>query len=326
MEFRVIEGDLNKIRENVPFNLVTTFLNTPAQNWLDISSVSKEDYEVISDMLGVPRILLEARLSDESYPRVDYFGDYSLIFARVADGQASGQGFPLLPTGRSDMLVVCHGNDIITISKGRTDAFMQILERVRRIHGPEEPLAVTVLYTILKYLIEKDKQAISRVEKELIRLENLPLKERRGNFLEITFGLRKEINQLVPALLHLKEIISEVTSKSVPLEGFAERHEKKYQLLLDEVSYVFETASSARDGVIYLIDLYMNLMSYETNQVMRVIAVITSLGIIPAIFGLLGSNIAGNPWDIQLWQVFLVLGILMSIMAVIFYKLGWLKN
>jgi len=59
---------------------------------------------------------------------------------------------------------------------------------------------------------------------------------------------------------------------------------------------------------------------------MRVIAVITSLGIIPALMGLLGSNIAGNPWDIQLWQVFTLLGILMFAMGWIFYRLGWLKG
>jgi hypothetical protein len=39
----------------------------------------------------------------------------------------------------------------------------------------------------------------------------------------------------------------------------------------------------------------------------------------------MGSNILGNPWDIQLQQVFLVLGTLMLSMGWIFYRLGWLK-
>jgi hypothetical protein len=43
------------------------------------------------------------------------------------------------------------------------------------------------------------------------------------------------------------------------------------------------------------------------------------------VMGLLGSNIAGNPWNIQLWQVFSLLGIFMLIMVWVFYRMGWLK-
>ncbi len=326
MEFRVMTGSLERIEENLPFDRLNDFLNTPVQNWLDITCVCAEDYHDLSRILGVPRMLLESRFSNESYPRIDYFEHYSLIFTRVADGDVSIGGSGQIFPNRSDLLVICHGNDIITISKSQANMFHQILERARRTYNPEDPLAVSILYIILKYMIERDKCLLIEIERQLIHFENTPLNKRPSNFLEITFGLRKEINQLVPALLHLKEIISEVTSKSVPLEGFSEVHEKKFQLLMDEVSYVYETAFFARDSLIYLVDLYMNVMSYETNKVMRIIAVITSLGIIPAVFGLLGSNIAGNPWDIQLWQVFTILGVLMSVMGIIFYKLGWLKG
>jgi Mg2+ and Co2+ transporter CorA len=326
MEFRVMEGSLDKIRENVPISHLNDYLNTPVQNWLDISYVSNEDFDELSNTLGVPKVLIESRLSDESYPQIDYFGRYSLIFARVTDGQLTADDSTKLSTSRSDLLVVCHGNDIITISKTQTDIFNRIMERAKKIYTPEEPLAVTILYTILKHMIEKNKQLIDEVEKHLIIFENTPLRERPTNFLETTFCLRKEINQLITALLHLKEIISDITSKSVPLEGLSERHEKKFKLLMDEVAYVYETAFFARDSLIYLVDLYMNTMSYETNKVMRIIAVITSLGIIPAVFGLLGSNIVGNPWDVQLWQLFAVLVLFMFAAGIIFYKLGWFKG
>ena len=111
----------------------------------------------------------------------------------------------------------------------------------------------------------------------------------------------------------------------MPLEGFGERHEKIFDILTDEATYLHETASNARDNLQSLVDLYINTTSYETNNVMRTIAVITCLGIIPALMGLLGSNIIGNPWHIQLWQVFGLIGILMLIMGWIFYRLGWLK-
>jgi Mg2+ and Co2+ transporter CorA len=248
---------------------------------VDISPVSEGDFDLLSKTLGIPKILLESELVDESYPRVDYFEHYAMIFARIADIQISHNGPTRLLINRMGLLVICHKRNIITVSKSKSDLFSQIIEKAKKIHSPEEPIVVTILYTILKYILEGDKQIIAALEQELMILESIPLKNRTTGFLETNFYLRKEINQLVPSLLHLKEIISMITSKRVPLEGFSERHENIFDILMDEAIYLHETASNARDNLQSLIDLYINTTSFETNRVMRVIAIITSMGIIP---------------------------------------------
>jgi Mg2+ and Co2+ transporter CorA len=326
MEVQVIDEELGNNYQEIEFSNVQDYLSRPSQTWVDISCVSEEDYDRLSESLDIPRIILESELVEDSYPRLDYFEHYSIMFARIADVQISKKGPSRLIVNRSGLLIICQGSNIITLSKKKTDLFSQILDKARVIHGLQEPLAVTILYTILKYIIERDRQIISILEQELINMEDTPPREAPDNFLETTFFLRKEVNQLVPALLHLKEIILLITSKRVPLIGFNERHEKIFDILMDEAAYLHETASNARDSLLSLIDLYINTTSYETNKVMRVIAVITSLGIIPAIMGLLGSNILGNPWNIHLWQVFSVLGVLMVALGWIFYRLGWLKG
>jgi Mg2+ and Co2+ transporter CorA len=96
----------------------------------------------------------------------------------------------------------------------------------------------------MKYIVERDNLLISMLEQELIKIENTPITERPADFLERTFFLRKEVNQLVTALLHLKEIILVIISKRVPLAGFNERHEKIFDIILDEASYLHETASN----------------------------------------------------------------------------------
>lgn len=325
MSIQVMDGKLANNYEDVPIDQLKKYLDDPAHTWANISSVSESDLDWTSTILGIPKILLESELKEESYPRADYFEHYSMIFARIADMQVSHKGPTRLSITRTGLLVICHGQNIITVSKNKNDLFHQIIEKAKKVHGPDDPIVVTILYTILKHILEKDKQIITALEQELMFLESIPLKKRPSNFLETTFHLRKEVNQLVPSLLHLKEIISVITSKRVPLEGFSEKHEKIFDILADDATYLHETASNAQDDLQSLVDLYINTTSFETNRVMRVIAVITSLSIIPAVMGLLGSNIMGNPWDIQLWQVFSVLGALMLAMGWIFYRLGWLK-
>jgi len=117
-----------------------------------------------------------------------------------------------------------------------------------------------------------------------------------------------------------------ITSKRLSLEGFNEKHEKLFDILTDEATYLHETATNSRDNLQSLVDLYINTTSFETNKVMRIIAVITSLGIIPAALGLLGSNILGNPWNIELWQVYYILFLFMLVMGWVFYRMGWLRG
>jgi Mg2+ and Co2+ transporter CorA len=326
MEIRVMDSALENIHEGVSLSEVKRYVNSPSHTWVDIASVSESHFDVLSDALGVPRILLESELVEESYPRIDYFEHYSMIFARIAEPRIVPKGTKRLFVSRAGLLVVCYGQNIITISRQKTSLFSQILEKAKRYHNSQEPLVVSILYTILKYTLEKDEHIIGTLEQELLRLENIPLNARPPDFLETTFHLKKEVNQLVPSLLHLKEIVTVITSKRVPLEGFSERHVRLFDILMDEATYLHETAQDARENLLSLIDLYINTTSYEMNKVMRVIAVITCLGIIPAVGGLLGSNLIGNPWGIHLWEVFLVVGVIMVGMGWVFYRLGWLKG
>ena len=326
IKVRVVEKDLENVSDDVSWNTLSTYLADRAQTWIDISCVSESDLDKLSTTLGIPRLVLESELVEESYPRIDYFESYSMVFTRVADLEIREKSTRRVNVNRAGLLLICSGQNIISLSKTETGLFSLLLERARKFYGQGEPLVVSVLYSILKYSLEKDSQVINALEHELMIMEGINLKERPAGFLENTFYLKKEVNQLVPSLLHMKEIAAMVTSKRVPLEGFQDRHERLFDILADEATYLKETAENARDNLLSLIDLYINTSSFELNKVMRLIAVITSLGIIPALGGLFGSNIVGNPWDIQLWQVFGGIIVLMLCALWVFYRLGWLKG
>jgi Mg2+ and Co2+ transporter CorA len=324
LQIEVIDGNLDNVHRDLTVEKLSAFVSSPSQTWVKISSVGDEDLDKLSNILEIPRMFLESELNEDSYPRVDLYEKYLLIFIRTADLHRNRTALERIAIDRKGLLIICHGQKIITITRKHSEIFDELHGRVRKtLQG--EPLLVAILYSILKHVLQLDKQIISSVEQELMALENIPLNKRPSNFLEITFHLRKVVNQIVPSLLHLREIISVITSKRVPLEGFNENHKKIFDILLDEAAYLHETASETRDDLQYLVDLYINTTSFETNRVMRIIAVITSLGIIPAVMGLMGSNIVGNPWNIQLWQLFGVLGFLMLALGWVFYRLGWLK-
>ncbi len=75
------------------------------------------------------------------------------------------------------------------------------------------------------------------------------------------------------------------------------------------------------------IDLYINHESFETNRVLKILAVITSIAVIPAaVGGLLGMNILGEPFQAHLWEIAFPIVLTASFAIYAFVKLGWLKT
>lgn len=72
--------------------------------------------------------------------------------------------------------------------------------------------------------------------------------------------------------------------------------------------------------------LHINVAAHGTNRFMRLVAIMSSLALIPTIIGgLLGMNLGDAPWALTLGQVafgtlVLMLGVLYTFMAK-----GWLR-
>jgi Mg2+ and Co2+ transporter CorA len=67
--------------------------------------------------------------------------------------------------------------------------------------------------------------------------------------------------------------------------------------------------------------------SFETNRILKILAVITSISVIPAaVSGILGTNLLDTPYDATLWQLTFIITTSMSFATYTFVKLGWLKS
>jgi Mg2+ and Co2+ transporter CorA len=81
------------------------------------------------------------------------------------------------------------------------------------------------------------------------------------------------------------------------------------------------------DSFGWMVDFYLNTNSFSMNQVMKILAVLTALTMVPAVVGgLLGMNLIGNPWPATLLQVVAVVAFVMVLTAWLYYNLGWLKR
>jgi magnesium transporter len=327
MRINVVNGEIGKVLRDVSKDQMMSFWRDCSQTWIDICGIPDSELDGLSATTGIPRIVLESKLVEESYPRIDYMERQSVIFLQAGSTELRDAGTHRLVISRTGLLIVCCGSNIMTVSRGGTEIFEDVHERAIAQFPGGQPLLVAILYSLLGHIIHRYKQVVAEVEKELLRLENIPRGETPRDFLETSFQLKKEVNRLVSSLLHLKEVLTVIMSRRVPLEGFEKSHEELFDILADETVYLHETAQNSKDDLSSLIELHINTTSYQMNRVMRVIAVITCLAIIPTLIGgMLGMNIIGASWPVRLWQVVTMTLAAMAGVAYIFYKLGWLKD
>ncbi len=323
---REVDLDLGQIRENVTWVQFKEYLDDGKQEWLDLSNISEKDIEKLSEICGIPALHFQSRLSEEGFPRIDNLDNAALIFLYSSQIHRPEQENQYLTITKTGILVVCSERNIITISEGKTDLFENVLASARK-HFKSKPSIILVLYEILEYVLERQKVIISDIEMILLRMEHVPKPQNPNAFLERAFQLKKELTRIVSIMFHLKEVLTLIVTRRVPIAGFDEHSKALFDILQDEVTFLHETAENSKENLLSIIDLHLNRTAHETNKGMRILAVLTALAILPTmVSGLLGENLLDVPFNAYLWQILALTLIGMLLILYVFVKLGWLKS
>ncbi len=292
--------------------------------WIDIEDVSSIDLENISSAIHVPVYVLASKVSQEAFPRIDYLPDYTTIFIWDARLSSDGDGYRDAKISRNGLLIICRGKHIVTICTGKSDLFDEITTEGLAADGDD--FAVRVLYSILRHKVRDGEDIVRAMERKTVMLEQLPVGKTPPSFLEDTFHLRKDVLTISKNLWHLRQVLDSLKSRKVALDGITDEHLHQFDILYDEEDYLYETAENITDSLSSLRELHINTVSYEMTRVMRVLAIITCLALVPStIGGLLGENILGVPFPLKLGEVVLIVVTLMVLELYAFYKMGWLR-
>jgi len=296
---------------------------TETRVWVDLQNVRQLDLETIGRTLNIPLFILHSRVTQESFPRIDYFPAFTTIFIWDAKLTSDGQKFRELDIHRHGMLIVCQRKRIVTICTGRSDLFDSISGEFT---GDDPDFTVMVLLAIIRKKIGDGEDIVRAIEHRTSLLEELPIGHTPPSFLEDTFFLKKEAQLVEKNLWHLRQVMDNLRQKKVSLDGITDDHLQMFDVQFDEADYLYETADNINDSLSSLRDLHINTVSYEMTRVMRILAVLTCLALIPStIGGLLGENLVDAPFPLSIWDVSLVTGSLMLIALYSFYKMGWLR-
>ncbi len=309
----------------VPVSLSALSQNEEGMGWwLDITSISGQDLPEISRISGVPKYTLENKLETRAYPQTEISNGRSLIFARIPEVRFDDRDRRLAYIDWKGLLFINDDRRIITLSRQEISYLKKVPEEAEAEGLPLTP--PVIVYLLMRNSLSTVEDLILTTEEELVALESLPSSMLPPKFLSAISKIKRVTSIIISWLLHQKEVLSEINEGNAVLSGLGEEDKARFNALLDHCSYIYDAASNANENISSIIDFYINATSFQMNRVMKVLAVMTALAIIPTIVGgILGTNIIGNPWEITLAQLMTLVAILMLSTGWTYYKLGWLK-
>lgn len=292
--------------------------------WIDFQDVTEEDLPYIEEVTEIPHEEIKKRLIEGSFPRIDHIGEIPSIL--LWDSQIRNQ--PDLTSPR--ILVVLRAANIITLTTEKGELFARIQHQKKQLK--EGNSTVGVLYSLLQLKINDYGKIVQEIESRVNEFERMPFDKTSSKFLRKTFLFKKEIQRVSDNLWHFHQVLDQIVNKEDLLHlGINDTYRRKFNTLHSESKYICRTARNIKEGLSSLIELHTDTVSYDMNRVMKVIAVITCLAIIPSVIGgLLGVNLLtdnGAVTGFHLYMpeiVFLVCSsMLLGLYA--FYKMGWLR-
>ncbi len=291
----------------------------PGTEWYSIANVGQHNLAEVAAASGIPREFIAAHLLGTSYPHIETTGGYLSLFVWLAEGSLETQ------VQRNGLLLLANETSVVTFSRRPA----HLLEKIaRQATGALAalPFSVRMACEFLGAVLEADETLVGRLEEELGKLEELPVRESRQQFFERTFRLKKELSAAQSDLWRLRGMLKALAESRAKLPGSDGGELSFLRELSDTADYLYETVNNVREGVLSLIELHLNVVSFEMNRVMRVLAVVSVLGLIPAVVGgLFGMNLSDNPWPLTLPQVTFAVVMGMVTCLYFFVVKGWLR-
>ena len=290
--------------------------------WYHVSGVHRDQLEELVRMAGIRDEDLVHFRDPVGQSRVRNFSGLTSIILSLPT--VAEVGFPAV--SKTQVLVMVFETGLLTATWDSFDLPQSILPVAAHSAFADASFPARTSYSILALVRDRGAVVADRHEEEILRLEEIRATEGGTEFLNQAFRLQREMSAATADVWRLKEIVRKLADGKVQLQGADAKNEPFLDSLLSSIDALHEKFAELKESLTSLIELHMNVTSFEMNKFMKLLAIVGFLGLIPSVAGgLLGMNVEGNPWSVTLGQVAFGIAMGMAISLYVFAIKGWLR-
>ena len=294
----------------------------PTEQWFHAMGTSHERMTPIAESLGLTSADLRTLFDPAVGARVQRTP--KAVFLVITIPRVATEGFPEASWSR--IVGVLPEAGILTATTSEADVPAMLLGSSSHGAVGRRPFGGQTMLRILELARDRFQLAVSRFGDEEELLQQVPLSDGSTRFLAQVFRLRREIAATAAELFRLGAIVRHLAEGRIAIPGATAEIAASLHSFDEQVTQLQRQFSDLRDDLQSLMDLHLNVKSYQMNSFMRFLAVVSFLGLIPAVAGgLLGMNVLGQPWPVTLGQIIFGVAMGMAVSIYVFAMRGWLR-
>lgn len=292
-------------------------------NWININGLKdQESLKTLCGYLRVDPLTLEDVLNTEHRPKIEDFGRYVFILAKMIRN---------LPDGGIEyeqVSMILARNILVTFQEQPGDCFGPIRERIRSGSGRLKRHGASYLaYALLDIIVDNYFSVLEGLGERLEEAE-LAADERSldQSFMSSLQRTKRELNHMRRVVWPIRETVTALQRLESPL---LEADLTPFlRDLHDNVVQAIEALETYRESAASIRDVYLSSVSNRMNEIMKVLTIISTI-FIPLTFiaGVYGMNFVHMPELDERWAYPAVWGVMTAIalgMLAFFKRRKWL--
>lgn len=321
--FRYDPSACDPIELPAPGDFQSLFADTTRVYWLNVTHRDTEWLEELGELMKIHELVMGNLLDPPDQPSIEDFQDYSFLSCQLVNPDGYNvSGLPMyISIGMlifKNVIVCVHGraNDLFSQLELRLDNAKSKLRR----HGCD-----FLLYALLDCLITHYYNVSELIGDQIDLFDTAIMKNPDHLSLGHVYQVKRDMIGIHKKISPLRHIINTITH-----EDYTWSNENSIIFFKDCHQYINQTIDKLdlqHDIMSNILDIYLSSVNNKTNEVMKVLAVISTI-FIPLNFvaGFYGMNFVNLPGLKTHFGYLIVIGVMAMIvtgMLLFFKKIRW---
>jgi magnesium transporter len=291
-----------------------------ASLWVDMCKPTDDESFVLTHDFKFHPLAIEDVISERPRTKIDDYERYLFMVFHVVDFVGREEGLKM-----TELDFFLTSNALVTVHYDEHRIFDYLYSRAERDERLIGRGADYLFHAVIDTVVDNYNTILDIFEYEVDQIEDDVLGHADEETLRSIFALRRDIVQLKRLVMPQKELLNQMARKGYHLiSGDLSRY---FSDIHDHLIRVNETADTHKEILNSSLEIYYSSISTKTNEVIKVLTILTAVFIPPTfLVGLWGMNFENMP-ELGLEHGYYVsLGLIVVVMIamiLIFRRKGW---
>ncbi|WP_442599245.1 magnesium/cobalt transporter CorA [Neobacillus sp. D3-1R] len=286
--------------------------------WVDFDRPTDEEIDLLKDPFQFHHLAIEDCIHTLQRPKLDYYDDYSFFVTHSINPETFE---------KEEVDFFLGENYVVSFHRKLSIELEEVWQRFFVSKSAKNWTPSLVFYHVLDKIVDNYFPLVYQIEDALNNIDEESNKKSMEVLLNQLFDARHHLLILRHTIVPMRDLAYRMLN-SQRLTAIV--HKKEYFAdIHDHLLKLSEMIEASRELTTDIRDSYLSLNSHETNRVMKVLTIITTI-FMPLSFlaGLYGMNFEHMPelsWKYGYFVILILMFTISTVMFIWFRKKGWFK-